>query len=127
MIHESGNTLDRADRERLTTAAASEEDKILRLMRCRPDSNFTAFEMAELTRIRKGNCRRALSNMSGSDSGKYRDEYGNYVLLKNDHIRRKDPETGVSVVTYQYNKNYGKRPPESRGQLSILDELTARV
>ena len=127
MIHQSGNTLERKDRQRLESTAASEEDKILRLMRCRPDTNFTAFEMAELTRIRKGNCRRALSNMSGSDSGKYRDEFGNYVLIKNEHIRRRDPETGVRVVTYQYNKNHGKRTPEPRGQLSILDELTTMV
>ena len=126
MIHESKSKLEKQDKNRLSSQAKSEEDKMLRLMRVRRFDNFTAFEMADLCRIKKGNARRGLSNMAGSDSG-YRDEYGNFPLVKHNDIRRMDPVTRVRVVTYQYNENYGVRPDTPNGQLSMLDERVNRV
>lgn len=130
MVHESGNRLESHDKESLKVQVASEEDRILRLMRVRKNEMFTAWEMAQIhshnNPIRKGNCRRALSNLSGSDSS-YRDEYGNFPVIKRVDRRRVDPETGKSTVCYQYNHDYGKKPAQYSGQLSILDQERCAV
>lgn len=120
-IHESGNNLIPDDKQKLECQASSEEDKILRLMRVRKFESFAAFEMADLCRIRKGNARRALSNMSGS-SKKHIDEYGNTRLIKREDVRRKDPDTGIRVVTYQYNDDWGVQPIQEQGQLAMFED-----
>lgn len=122
MIHESGNTLLDKDRASLKAQAATEEDRILSLMRVRRFESFTAWQMAGIYYdIAEGNCRRAMSNMAGSDSTR-RDQFGNFPLIKREDIRRVNPRTGKSNVAYQYNDKYGKEPAVRTGQLSLLEE-----
>lgn len=104
-----------SERLELEAKLSDQEGKVLSLFRARKGDHIPAFDVIDKLHMHASSVRRSLSNLSGSNEG-YVDSFGQYPLVKTD-VRKKDPNTGKSCQTYQFNERYGIALRETQMEL----------
>lgn len=120
MIHEQGIRLSKQEKDGLSNRAKTQEGYILSILKDNPQKQFAFFELVEITRFNRDSVKRSLSNLSGSDDSR-KDESGAFPLQKHPDIKKKNPNSGIRVSTYQWNTEYGIRSSIQEGALFPKD------
>jgi len=132
IIHQRSK-LEAKDHRRLHANGVTQEARIAKFFRDRPDEKFNLGEVIlaypelnnEGRSIDKTSCNRSISNLSNTKpSAPYLDENGQPPLLKLNE-KRVNPLSGVEIGLYQWNPLYGKKAEQQ--QLSMFGSGDFRI
>lgn len=132
-IYQNGITLSPHEEQTLVEKAWSQSRTIAKILQWKYPDKLAVFEMYDLLQdMPDGNVynersvQRAMSSMTGTKNApeKYKDQYGNWILLKLDE-KRLNPDTNVKVHLYCWNPKYKKkRQPHTHQSDEFQTELS---